>query len=254
MLEIPEWLEKGTIRCDSDSDGFETAPHATIPQSEQWSCASSDAEEVEWEENEISDDKPIHGLDPNSDTPPDLDTSDLQRDLEEACGLRMALDMRYVPDGTHCIATWNANNGFDTKAIATLMLRGSISILFIQEPKVKVTDVDIGFITKGLMQYGLRGYCTRYQFMIYNEAVLGARIDNVNSKLEGRLITCDLKINAAHDNKYINITGCYDVPQGNKIYADGSTRDQHRKQLFHAIKKTMRDQSALIKTKKASRV
>ena len=148
-FEIPLWLQEGKAR--------ENQSHAKIPQTDQWSCASSDAEDDVWDEHEMKDDEPINGMEPSSDSDPELDTDDLVRDLEEACGMRMALEMRYVPDGTHCIATWNANYGFDTKAIATIMLRCNISILFVQEPKAKVTDVDIGFISKGLMQYGLRG-------------------------------------------------------------------------------------------------
>ena len=168
-LEIPTWLQENTVR--------EHQSKVEISHNDQWSCASSDAEDeeqFEWDEQDIENETIKNDLENASETEPELDTYDLKRDLEEACGLSMALEMRYVPDGTHCIATWNANYGFDTKAIATIMLRCNISILFVQEPKAKVTDVDIGFISKGLMQYGLRGYCTRHQFMVYNEATLGA--------------------------------------------------------------------------------
>ena len=60
---------------------------------------------------------------------------DLVSDLEETLGLKAPLQMRYIPDGTHCIATWNMNNGFDAETIVKVMLQCNISILFIQEPK-----------------------------------------------------------------------------------------------------------------------
>ena len=224
QLTIPDWLAKGTIRSES----------------ELRSDTSSAATDLDEPDPDGFDDELYEDIRERDAT---------KRDLEEACGIRGPLEMRYTPDGTHCIATWNVNNGFDTEAIAKLMLRGTISILFIQEPKQQVTDTDIGFINKGLMKYGLRGYCTRYQFLIYNETVLGARIENVTSQLEGRLITCDLQVHDATDNVFIKITGCYAVPQGDMTYKDESTRAQHRRDLYHTLMKAMQTQTTRPKTK-----
>ena len=121
--------------------------------------------------------------------------------------------MRYNPDGTHCIATWNINNGFNTQSIIKTMLHSNISVLFLQEPKKIVTKIDAGFINKALLQFGLKGYFTKYQFMIYNEAVLGARVQEVQSSLEGRIITCNIQVGNATSNKFIRVIGCYDVPR-----------------------------------------
>jgi hypothetical protein len=74
-FELPTWLQEGMVR--------ENQSHAKIPQYDHWSCASSDAEEDEWDEYEIKDEEPLNGLEPNSDSDPELDTSDLKRDLEE---------------------------------------------------------------------------------------------------------------------------------------------------------------------------
>jgi hypothetical protein len=52
--------------------------------------------------------------------------------------------------------------------------------------------------------------------------------------MEGRLITCDLQIGPLEEITSIKIHGCFQaVTQGNIKYKDGSTRDQHRKQLHN---------------------
>jgi hypothetical protein len=130
VLEIPDWLEKGTIRCDPDA----------------WSEASSDAEDVAEDVAKIDDLDTFLALNEKHVASPIEDkdqkdipdsTHELKSDLEEAFGLRAPLQMRYTPDGTHCIATWNMNNGFDAETIVKVMLQCNISILFIQEPKKK---------------------------------------------------------------------------------------------------------------------
>ena len=224
-----------------------------------WSDASSDADDIAEIESlsDFQEEMVMFGAAEDLDMrlPPPIDSSiyddgqehrentpqpidhDLRKDLEETCAIKTPLQMRYNPDGTHCIATWNINNGFNTQSIVKTMLHSNISILFLQEPKQLVTKIDAGFINKALLQYGLKGHFTKYQFMIYNEATLGARVQDVKSSLEGRLITCNVQVGNCTAKKYIKIIGCYAVPQGNKIYKDGSTRIQHRKTLYDRVKK-----------------
>ena len=54
-------------------------------------------------------------------------------------------------------------------------------------------------------------------------------------EMEGRLISCDLQIGPLSENSFIRLHGCYAVTQGNKLYKDGSTRDQRRKQLHKIV-------------------
>jgi hypothetical protein len=128
--------------------------------------------------------------------------------------------MRYTLEESHCIATWNMNNAFDAETITKVMLQCNISILFIQEPKMKITKVDAGFMNKALLKYGLKGYFSQHQFLIYNDATLGARVQDIKSDLEGRMITCYVQIGAITSNDYIKITGCYAIPQSDFIYED----------------------------------
>jgi hypothetical protein len=177
-------------------------------------------------------------------------TYDLVRDLEETFGLKAPLEMRYTTDGTHCIATWNMNNGFDADTIVKVMLQCTISIMFIQEPKKKVTKVDTGFMNKALLKYGLKGYFSQHQFLIYNDATLGARVQDVKCELEGRIITCYVQIGAITSKDYIKITGCYAVPQGDFIYEDESTRVEKRKRLYDKMRSHLKPRNPLSRTEK----
>jgi hypothetical protein len=209
-LEIPDWLERGTVRYEPDA----------------WSEASSDAEDAAEDvarideldafpdPNEKYDVSPIEEEEKENVS---NSTQELISDLEEAFGLRTPLQMRYTPDGTHCIATWNMNNGFDAETIVKVMLQCNISILFIQEPKKKVTKVDTGFMNRALLKYGLKAYFSQHQFLIYNDATLGARVQDVKCDLDGRIITCYVQIGEITSKNYIKITGCYAIPQGDFI-------------------------------------
>ena len=150
----------------------------------------------------------------------------------------------------HIIATWNIKNGFNTQSIVKAMLHSNISVLFLQEPKKIVTKIDAGFINKALLQYGLKGYFTKYQFMINKEATLGARVQEVQSSLEGRIITCNMQVGDVTSNKFIRVIGCYAVAQGNKIYKDGSTRIHHRKTLYERVKKVFKPSNPMAITGK----
>jgi hypothetical protein len=142
------------------------------------------------------------------------------------------------------------NNGFDADTIVKVMLQCNISILFIQEPKKKVTKIDTGFMNKALLKYGLKGYFSQHQFLIYNDATLGARVQDVKCELEGRMITCYVQIGVITSNDYIKITGCYAVPQGDFIYEDESTRVEKRKKLYDKMRSHLKPINPLIKTAK----
>ena len=85
----------------------------------------------------------------------------------------------------------------------------------------------------------MKGYYSRYQLLIYNEALLGARVKNCKMELEGRLLTCDIQVGDVNDNKFLKPIGCYAVPQGNRVHADGTTRTNQRKDLYHKMIKTL---------------
>jgi hypothetical protein len=57
--------------------------------------------------------------------------------------------------------------------------------------------------------------------------------------MEGRLIKCNIQIGPAEENTFLRLFSCYAVPQGDKRYADGSTRDQHRKKLYTIVQKAL---------------
>ena len=102
------------------------------------------------------------------------------RDVQEAADKIPPLLMRYCPDGTHCVATWNENNCFNAETIVKIMLRRNISILVIQEPKHQHTTKTNGtFINKTLQKFGLKGFFSDFQYLIYNETAPGARVKGV---------------------------------------------------------------------------
>ena len=158
--------------------------------------------------------------------------------------------MRYCPDGTHCVATWNVNNYFHAETVVKIMLRCNMSILVIQEPKHKPTTKNNGtFINKTLQKFGLKGCFSDFQYLIYNEAALGARVKDFSRMIGGRIITFKLQIGDLNANQFINITGCYGAAQGDhkykantKEYKYDKTRDTHRTHVFHLLKKLLQNE------------
>ena len=69
----------------------------------------------------------------------DVDRLATEQDVMEATDKIPPLLLKYCPDGTHCIATWNVNNCFHAESIVKVMLRCNISILVIQKPQHKPT-------------------------------------------------------------------------------------------------------------------
>ena len=115
---------------------------------------------------------------------------DTIRDVKEAADKIPPLLMRYCPDGTHCIATWNVNNFFHAESVVKIMLRCNISILVIQEPQHPTTTTNKGkFIHKILQKYGLKGFFSNFHYLIYNEASHGARVKDFKRMIGGRIIT-----------------------------------------------------------------
>ena len=177
----------------------------------------------------------------------DADRTDTERDVMEATDKIPPLLMRYCPDGTHCVATWNVNNCFHAETIVKIMLRCNISILIIQEPKhAPTTKTNEKFINKTLQKFGLRGFFSDFQYLIYNEAVLGARIKDFSKLVGGRVITFKLQIGNLNAKEFINFIGCYGAAHGNhkynakhKEYKYGKTRDIHRTNVFHILKKLL---------------
>ena len=75
------------------------------------------------------------------------------------------------------------------------MLRCNISVLVLQEPKhAPTTDKNAKFINKTLQKYGLKGFFSDFQYLIYNEAALGARVKEFTRLIGGRIITFKLQI------------------------------------------------------------
>ena len=162
-------------------------------------------------------------------------TDDIKKDIADLAGGLAPLEIRELPDLTHGIGTWNVCNGFEAETIATLMLRCSLSILFIQEPRTEFKKTEVAYFKRTLISYGIKGYFTKHQYVLYNEKALSSRISNFEAELEGRLIKCDLQIGPLNDNTFLRLFGCYAVPQGDKKYEDGSTRHKKRRKLFNII-------------------
>ena len=175
------------------------------------------------------------------------DKDDTIRDVKEAADKIPPLLMRYCPDGTHCVATWNFNNCFHAETVVKIMLQCNISILVIQEPQHATTTANNGkFINKTLQKYGLIGYFSDFQDLIYNEAALGARLRNFKRMIGGRIITFRLQIGDVHGKNYINFTGCYGAAHGDhkyksdsKEYKYGHTRNTHRTQVLYLLQKLL---------------
>ena len=181
----------------------------------------------------------------------DESTSNPQQDdilgaLEEYVGLKSPLEMRELPDLTHGFATWNVCNGFDANQILTIMLKCNLSVLFIQEPRSKFDEIEVGFSKKILLQHGIKAAFSKHQYLLFNERALGARISNIKTQMEGRLISCDLQIGPLSENTFIRLHGCYAVTQGNKLYKDGFTREQRRKQLHKIVMTALKQEKKYI--------
>ena len=164
-------------------------------------------------------------------------TDDIMKDITVLAGGLAPLEIRELPDLTHGIGTWNVCNGFEAETIATLMLRCSLSILFIQEPRKEFKEIEIAYSRKTLISYGIKGYFTKHQYVLYNEKALSSRVTNFKTEMEGRLIKCDLQIGPATENTFLRLFGCYAIPQGDKKYKDGPTRHQKRRKLFDIIQR-----------------
>ena len=93
-------------------------------------------------------------------------TEDIMRDIKDLAGGLAPLEIRRLPDLTHGIGTWNVCNGFEAETIATLMLKCSLSILFIQEPRTEFKKFEIAYFKKTLISYGLKGYFTKHQYVL----------------------------------------------------------------------------------------
>ena len=91
-----------------------------------------------------------------------------------------SVPIRQLDDGILRIATWNLNNGFTVEAISRVMIRGNISILFVQEPKKLFDEVDVAFTSRKLVSYGLKGYFAEFQYIIYNQM---KKFEKINLKM-----------------------------------------------------------------------
>ena len=186
----------------------------------------------------------------------DTDRTDTIHDVNEAADKIPPLLMRYCPDGTHCIATWNVNNCFHAETIVKIMLRCNISILVLQEPKHAPTTVNNEkYINKTLQKYGLKGFFSDFQYLIFNEAALGARVKEFKSTIGGRIITFQLQIGDANSKDFINIIGCYGAAHGDhkykpdsKEYKYGHTRNIHRTHVYHTLRKILGKEPQHIRT------
>ena len=116
--ETPSWLERGEVR---NSNTLRPNPHDCL--SDHWSDASSEADDIgNLEELHDTTDaaeelyETIHLAEPKYETEEDVELdsdesfnnnldTELASDLQEACGLKPPLRMRYTPDGSHCFAT-----------------------------------------------------------------------------------------------------------------------------------------------------
>ena len=147
----------------------------------------------------LSEDKyPLDSLTPFLDFP-----EQILRDTEEQ-GILPLLELRQLPILTHGIATWNVCNGFIAETIAGIMLKCNFSILLIQEPpRSTFDDTDIGYTKKTLLQYGINGHFSKYQYLLFNERALGGRLSDFIEHLDGRLIACNLQIGPLEENTYL---------------------------------------------------
>ena len=137
---------------------------------------------------------------------PELDpTRAIMKDIEDLAVALGPLEVRHLPDLTHGLATWNVCNGFEAETIATLMLKCSLSILCIQEPRMEFKNVEVAYSRKKLLEYGINGYFSRYQYILYNERALNARVANFQCQMEGRLISCDIQIGPAQENTFLRL-------------------------------------------------
>ena len=93
-------------------------------------------------------------------------TEEIMRDITDLAVGMAPLEIRSLPDLTHGIGTWNVCNGFEAETIATLMLKCSLSILFIQEPRTEFKKFEIAYFKKTLISYGLKGYFTKHQYVL----------------------------------------------------------------------------------------
>jgi hypothetical protein len=237
-------------------------------QSNEWDLETAKDALFEWSCDEISKSQKAHypienegendlyfKSEPNDETScaseSNIDEESMSNDntlleLEEQIFLKSPLEMRELPDLTHGFATWNVCNGFEPSQIATIMLRCNLSILFIQEPRATFNEIEVGFSKKILLQHGIKGTFTKHQYLLFNERALGARISNITTQMEGRLISCDLQIGPLSENTFIKLHGCYAVTQGDKLYKDGFTRNQRRKQLHKAVIKALKPDNKYI--------
>ena len=147
--------------------------------------------------------------------------------------------MRYMPMGTHSIITWNStNNCSQAETVARIMIRCNVSVAFIQEPRTQLTDESEEFIINELAKYGLKGYYTKFQFLIYNECLLGPLFRNIKKQMNGRILSCLIQVDEAQDNYFVKLTGCYAIPQGPGIR---NCRTKKRKQLYDSLKKCLEE-------------
>ena len=125
-----------------------------------------------------------------------------------------------------------------------IMLRCNISILVIQETNHAPTTANNGkYINKTLQKYGLKGFFSDFQYLIYNEAALGARIKDFKSMIGGRIITFQLQIGDVNGKDFINITGCYGAAHGDHKYKPdfkehkyGHTHNTHRTNVSNHVR------------------
>jgi hypothetical protein len=95
QLNIPDWLVKGTVRSESDLRSDTSSEANDLDESD------SDGFGAELDENISNDLEEPEELDDSMDI---LDRYETKRDLEEACGIRGPLELRYTPDGTHLLS------------------------------------------------------------------------------------------------------------------------------------------------------
>ena len=180
-----ELIEFETVAHSHQSIGWE--PEIADEATPTWNCDhSQDIDETHDRESSIDQYEIEHNNDTSNDeqgrrggnnrTNEDRDITLLN--LEEEIGLKTPLEMRELPDLTHGFATWNVCNGFEAEKIAEMMLRCSLSILTIQEPRSTFNEIDVGFSKKTLLQYGIKGFFTKNQYLLFNERALGARMSN----------------------------------------------------------------------------
>jgi hypothetical protein len=104
-------------------------------------------------------------------------------------------------------------------------------------------------MNRALLKYGLKGYFSQHQFLIYNDATPGARVQDVKCDLAGRIITCYLQIGEITSKNNIKITGCYAIPRKVISYMKMIQRELKKgKKLYDKMRNLLQLTKPVIRT------